>query len=378
MKGMKMRNPFTLKAIPPGAPFCNRDEERSDLYRHALNQANVVVFSPRRYGKTSLVKKVQWDLQQKGFLTFYADFFMVSTVKDIAERLAKSVYSVLHQKQSLLKKGMRYLKTFKTFRPVLKPSAENGLTLTVEPSSYAGSGMDLLDNVLEELGLFIRKESSKVHIVLDEFQEIMELKRTPVEGLLRKHTQEHACSYFFVGSRRRLLLDIFNQRKRPFYQSALMYPIEPLPHDQLSSFLIEQFNRAGKKCSLEMAGRISERIFQYPYYAQLLAYNVFEVSGRVVEDKDIEAGLERLIASERYGYEAIVQGLTAPQIALLRALASSPDSKILSNDFLRRYNLTVGGIQNAQKKLVQLDLIEKNQDVWRVVDPVFASWLSRY
>lgn len=378
MKGLCMRNPFTLKTIPPGAPFCNRDQELGDLYRHAVNKANVVVFSPRRYGKTSLVKRVQFDLQQKGFLTFYADFFMVSTVNDIAERLAKSVYSVLHEKQSLLKKGMRYLKIFKTFRPVLKPSAENGFALTVEPSSYAGSGMDLLDSVLEELGLFIRKESAKVHIVLDEFQEIMELKRSPVEGLLRKHTQNHPCSYFFVGSRRRVLLDIFSQRKRPFYQSALMYPINPLPHGHLTSFLVEQFDAAGKKCSLEMAEQISKRTFQYPYYAQLLAYNVFEVSGRVVEGKDIDAGLERLLASERYGYEAIVQGLTAPQIALLRALASSPDSKILSSDFLRRYKLTVGGIQNAQKKLVQLDLIEKNEDVWRVVDPVFATWLSRY
>jgi hypothetical protein len=378
MKGGDMRNPFTLRAIAVDAPFCNRDQELRDLHRHAVNKTNVVVFSPRRYGKTSLVKRVQAKLQQEGFLTFYADFFMVTSVSDIAERLAKSVYSVLHQKQSLLKKGMRYLKTFKTFRPVFKPSAGNGFTLTVEPSSSAVSGVDLLDSVLEELGLFIRKESSKIHIVLDEFQEIMELKKSPVEGLLRKHTQEHPSSYFFVGSRRRVLLDIFNQRSRPFYQSAIMYPIKPLPHDQLTSFLVDQFVAAGKKCSVKIAELISERTFQYPYYAQVLAYNVFEVAGRVVEEKDIEAGLERLFASERYGYEATVQGLTAPQLALLRALATSPDSKILSGDYLRRHKLTVGGIQYAQKKLVQLDLIEKHNDMWRVVDPVFACWLSRY
>jgi len=371
-------NPFTLRVIAPDSPFCDRAEELKDLSRHAVNQAAVVLFSPRRYGKTSLVKKVQHEIGEKGALTFYADLFMVASVNEVAERIAKSVYTVLHKRESLLRKGARMLKAFKTFRPVLKPSPENGVTLSVEPFSTTASGMELLDNVLEDLGAFIDEQRAKVHFVLDEFQEITELKEASIEGILRNHIQHHKASYFFVGSRRRVLLDIFNQRNRPFYQSAIIYPINLLPHDELVPFLAKLFEKEGKKCPESVAEMISRRTHQYPYYAQALAYNVFDLSGKVIRGEDVDAGFERLLSSERYAYEAMVQGLTGPQIALLRALAASPSSHILSGAYLARHKLTVGGVQYARKKLVELDLIEKHNDIWRVVDPVFAEWLSGY
>ena len=373
-----MSNPFILKVVPPDSPFCNRTRELRELSAHVQNYANVVLFSPRRYGKTSLVKKLQFRLKRKKFFSIYTDFFMVATVNDMAARIAKSVYALLHRRESLLKKGARYLRTIKGFRPVFKPSLDGGLSLTVEPESPHVSGIDLLDKVMEDLGEFIRLESGGVHIVFDEFQEITEIKDVSVEGVLRRHIQEHQASYFFVGSRRRILLDIFNQRTRPFFQSAIMYPLEPLPHDELSAFLVDQFGKGGKRCPESLAEKIANKVVQYPYYAQLLAYYVFEVSGRTVKEEDMEAGFEKLLASERYGYEAIVQGLTGPQIALLRALATDPDARILSAEYMGRHRLTIGGVQYARDKLEALDLIEKHDNVWRIVDPVFASWLLSY
>lgn len=373
-----MANPFTLRVIPGDFPFCNRTSELRELHAHANNKTNVVLFSPRRYGKTSLVKRLQGELGREDFFTIYTDFFMATSENDIAKRIAKSVYAVLHQRESLLKKGIRYLKIFKAFRPIFKPSPEGGLTLTVEPVPPAMSGIDLLDQVLEEVGVFIGKESVKAHIVFDEFQEITELKNSAIEGVFRQHIQEQQASYFFVGSRRRLLMDMFNHKSRPFYQSAIMYPLQPLPHEELTAFLIDLFKKGGKQCPTEIAQAISEKVSQYPYYAQLLAYNIYEVSGKVIKESNIETGFEKLLASERYGYEAIVQGLTGPQIALLRALAVDPISKILSAEYMERHKLSVGGIQYARKKLEELDLIEQSNTVWRIVDPVFGVWLSRY
>jgi hypothetical protein len=373
-----MANPFIMRVIPPDYPFANRVQELKELSSHARNKANVVVFAPRRYGKTSLVKKIQANLKQDGFITIYTDFFMVTSVEDIAERIAKSVYSVLHKRESFFQKGARYLKTFKTFRPVFKPSSDEGFTFTVEPVSPGLSGVYLLDKVLEELGEFIHKESDGIHIVFDEFQEITDLKECSIEGILRKHIQTHQASYFFVGSRRRILLDMFNLKNRPFYQSAIIYPIEPLPHEELTSFLVEQFKLGGKNCSKQNAGIISNKVAQYPYYAQSLAYNVYETAGRTVTKNDIEIGFEKLMSSERYGYESIVQGLTSPQILLLKALAVNPSVKILSTEYMNKHKLSAGGIQYAQKKLERMDLIEKKNQVWQVVDPVFRLWLGMW
>lgn len=373
-----MANPFIMRVIPSDHTFANRIRELKELSSHARNKANVVLFAPRRYGKTSLVKKIQANLKQDGFITIYTDFFMAASVDDVAERIAGSVYSILHKRESFLQKGARYLKIFKTFRPVFKPSSDEGLAFTVEPVSSGMSGIYLLDKVLEELGEFIRREPSRIHIVFDEFQEITDLKERRIEGIIRKHIQTHQTSYFFVGSRRRILLDMFNQRNRPFYQSAIIYPLEPLPHEELTSFLIEQFKLGGKNCSIKNAEIISNKVSQYPYYAQNLSYNVYEIAGRTVTKNDIEIGFEKLLSSERYGYEGIVQGLTSPQILLLKALATNPNAKILSTGYMNKHKLSIGGIQYAQKKLEQMDLIEKKNKVWQVVDPVFRLWLSRF
>ncbi len=375
-----MANPFTLSIIPPGSAFCNRKLELTELSSHAHNKTNVVLFSPRRYGKTSLVKKLQRNLERQNYLTIYSDFFLVTSENDVAFRIAKSIYTVLHQHESFLKKGARVLKTFKTFRPVFKPSADSGVVLSVEPISVALSGIELLGKVLEEFGDFIIKQPASlgVHIVFDEFQEITDLKNSQIEGVLRKHIQEHQASYFFVGSRRRILLDIFNQRNRPFYQSAIMCPLKPLPHDELTHFLIKQFKKGGKKCSKIVAEKISKKISQYPYYAQALAYHLYEVSEKVIEEQDLQNAFEKLMDSERYGYEGIVQDLTAPQIVLLKALATHPASKIMSTEYMREHRLSVGGTQYARKKLEDLDLIEKQNEVWRIVDPVFGYWLTNY
>jgi AAA+ ATPase superfamily predicted ATPase len=97
-----------------------------------------------------------------------------------------------------------------------------------------------------------------------------------------------------------------------------------------------------------------------------------------IKEQDIETGFQNLIASERYGYEAIVQGLTGPQISLLRAIAKDPAAKILTAGYLERHRLSLGGVQYARRKLEKLDLIEKHNNVWRIVDPVFGKWLSMF
>jgi hypothetical protein len=375
-----MLNPFTLGVIPPRAAFCNRKTELKELSSHARNKANVVMFSPRRYGKTSLVKKLQRNLMREKYLTIYSDFFMVTSENDVAQRMAKSIYTVLHHHESLLKKGTRYLKVLKTFRPVFKPSADKGVVLSVEPVSANLSGIEILDKIMEEFGDFVSRQTAfaGVHIVFDEFQEITDLKGSQIEGVLRNHIQEHDASYFFVGSRRRILLDIFNNKSRPFYQSATMYSMKALPSRELTRFLQNQFKKGGKRCSRELAEKVSEITAQYPYYVQALAYHVFEVSGPVIKAKDIESAFDILLASERYGYEGIVQDLTSSQIALLKALANHPTSKIMSTEYMQAHRLSIGGIQYACKKLEGLDLIERLDGLWRVVDPVFATWLTGY
>jgi hypothetical protein len=367
-----MRNPFYLQEVPVNATFCNRVVELNELQSFAESKANVVLYSPRRFGKTSLVKRVQKALSDKGAVTIFSDFFGVASLEDVASRLAKAVFAVTHKNERLWK---RALQTIRSYRPILRPDAEGGLSLSVEASSSGRGGIELLEETIASLGDFISGTDALVHIALDEFQEIVTLKEAlQIEATLRTEIQRQKASYFFVGSRRRVLLGIFNDRQRPFFQSAINYPLKALPEREFEAFLRMQFQAGGKPCDEDLARSIAARVSNHPYYTQKLAFLVFE-SGDVVSMETAAIGYQRLIASERPVFEAIQQGLSPHQRLLLRAIALEPTSQPMANAYIRKHRLgSIGGVQHSLKQLSEMDLIEKDER-WEVVDPLFALWL---
>lgn len=372
-----MGNPFYLQEIPVDAPFCDRAGELKELQAYAEARANVVLFSPRRYGKTSLVKRVQYNLANKGAIALFIDFFGVASVEDVASRLAKAVFSTTHKKEKLWKLALQVIKSF---RPVLKPDPSGGISLSVELSSAGKSGLELLEETMESLQDLIKSSRSLVHIALDEFQEIITLKEAlQLEGMMRSKIQQQQASYFFIGSRRRILLGIFNERQRPFFQSAINYPLKLLPADELAEFIVEQFRKSKRKCSLGLAERMARVAGMHPYYTQKLAFFAYEISPSIT-DASINLAMERLILSERPVFEAIIQGLSPHQRLLLQALAKEPTSKLLASGYILKHGLgSIGGVQHSAKQLEELDLIEKDEEtrLWRLVDPIFNIWLNK-
>jgi len=372
-----MTNPFYLQELPLDAPFCNRVEELKELQSYAEAKANVVLFSPRRYGKTSLVKRVQKSLSDQGAVTIFVDLFGVASVEDVAARLAKAVFLVTHQKEPYWKTALR---TIRSFRPVLKPDAASGMSLSVEASSAEKGGLELLEETLTSLGEFVGAADTLVHVALDEFQEIVVLKEAlQIEGAMRTYVHQSRASYFFIGSRRRVLLGIFNERQRPFFGSAINYPLKPLPPEELAQFIAGQFRENNKECSQGIARQVASLVEYHPYYAQKLSFFVYELSDAVSEET-INRGTERLLMSEKPVFEAIIQGLSPHQRLILQALARDPTQKLLANAYIHKHRLgSVGGVQHSARKLEELDLIERNETsgYWRLVDPIFALWMKR-
>ncbi len=370
-----MGNPFYLQELPDDAPFCDRETELQELISYAQAKANLVIYSPRRFGKTSLVRRVQKALAAQGAVTVFVDFFGVASIEDVAGRLAKSVYVVTRGKESLWKAALRVIRSF---RPILKPDPEGGLTLSVEPVSRGQTGLTLLDDTLESLGEFIHAVPELVQVALDEFQEIVLLKEAlKIEGVLRTHIQRQPASYFFIGSRRRILLALFNDRQRPFFQSAINYQLKALPPDDLVHFIQDQFRRGKRSCRPEMASRLAALVRNHPYYAQKLGFFVYELGGAVTE-VTLQKGLERLLLVEKPVFEAVLQGLSPHQRLLLQTLAQEPTPQLMAGAYLRKYGLeSIGGVQHSVRQLTSLDLIEKEEEtgLWRLVDPILALWL---
>ncbi len=175
------------------------------------------------------------------------------------------------------------------------------------------------------------------------------------------------------------MLGIFNERQRPFFQSAINYKLDSLPCDKLSQFVSDMFKGTNKTCDLSQAELISNMVRGHPYYAQKLAFFTYENSGEVVKKGDIDRSFEDLLKSEQPVFEAIIQGLAPKQVAMLKAIALEPSASLFSIGYMKRHGLgSTGGVQGALKRLLSLDIIEREDEVkWSVVDPIFSLWLKK-
>ena len=372
-----MLNPFTLKEVPFDGAFCNRENEQRDLAAFAKSAANVLLYSPRRYGKTSLVRRIQHTLSKDDTLTAYCDLFGVCSTDEIAGKIVKSIFSITRQNETIFHKAIRFLTSF---RPVLSPSADGGVSISVQPA-YSSSGIELLDETLEALTRFILDAGCPVHIVLDEFQEITEVENSlAIEGVLRSHIQRMAAAFVFVGSRRRLLLEMFNHRRRPFYQSAVAYELKVLPREELIGFITKRFVMAGKQIDPLLSAEIVDRLECHPYYTQKFCFFLFDRTQKKVSRDDLADTFQLVMASEKALFESILRRLTTVQMALLTAIAVEPTAKLYAAEYMKRHSLkSTGGVQLGLEILAREDLIERpaSGGVWAVVDPLFREWLRR-
>ena len=368
-------NPFTLKEIPEGSAFCDRQKELKDLIGFGSAGENVLLYSPRRYGKTSLVRKVQGHLESDGAITAYCDLFGISSVEDIAGRIARSIYTITRKDESLFQKAIRFLTSF---RPVLSPSPDGGVSVSVQPA-YRSESWELLDNTLESLEKFVQDVPNLVHVVLDEFQEITEIQDSlRVEGRLRNYIQRMKCGFVFVGSRRRILLAMFSDRTRPFFQSTINYELGTLPREELIDFMVSKFEETGKVLSKDLGAHVCDLFGHHPYYIQKFCFFLFDRVERTVTPEDVSEIYRLVLESERALFEAVLRRLTAKQIALLTAVATEPTKKLFAAEYMERHGLkSTGGIQRGLSVLTGEDLVEQHPStgIWTVVDPPLGRWL---
>jgi uncharacterized protein len=369
-------NPFILTPLTGKEPetFCDREEELKELTGYADNKVSVVLFSKRRFGKTSLTRMVQRSVVENGGIPIYCDLYGVLSVEEIAKRLAKTVYAVTHRHEPLFKRAM---KAFAALRPVLKPDPEAGMKVSVDVAKGA-QGLELLEQTMEGLRDFVDGLDRPVHIALDEFQEIVEVETgVSVQSAMRRSIQETSCSFFFVGSRRRILLDMFSDSGRPFYKSGFLFELKPLPREATIAYVMARFRQGGKTIAEGLAEDIWNRVQGHPYYLQRWCYLIHETAGDNVRREDLSRAMLLLLEREKPTSETILQGLAKSQRALLVALAKEPTSSPYSSKWMARHDLgSIGGVQGAKTVLENLDLIEQDGETWQLSDPILAAWIQ--
>ena len=371
-------NPFRYGQAVSGAQYYDRDAVGESLYRAIAGGAsNVVLYAPRRYGKTSLVKKIISRWSEDGFTCLYFDMMKIDSAERFCEKYAAAVYAA----ENGAEKALRSLGALLSrMRPkfTIGDDGTPGVELDFANRKFSESD---LEDVLDLPEKIAGGKRSFV-VVFDEFQEIAGMSQSiPMEGGGRGCIQhQKSVRYVLLGSRTHLLKRMFSERSRPFYDSAKMLHLEKPPIDESYEFVKNRFASAGMKIDGGEVEKVLEISQNMRYYVQALCSEIFETAlscgDSEVRKEYVGLAMESLMAMKREQYETVVGSLSGAQRNVLSALAAQPTAR-----FDAKYRRTYGigpssTVHGALEKLVDKGYVEKSVNEYYVGDPFFARYLT--
>lgn len=372
-----MKNPFIFGGIVTGESFCDREEESAELIRAIQNGQNVVLYSPRRFGKTSLIRRVLDQAAAQGILTLYVDLYPAISKQKFLDIYAGALARTLSGNVESISRALR------TLLPKLIPKvviqAEGAPTFEFD---YDRSALITphLDDLLEAVHNRAQQEKTRAAVVFDEFQEIAAYEDDEIERQLRSHFQNHAdVSYLFLGSKRHLMRDLFDNPNRPLYRSAQHLPLGPLPADALRAFIAAHFERGNFKITREAVDHLLDLCPGHPYYTQLLCHLLWERSldTRAIAPAQVEEALADALRREESAFVAIWDTLSRKQRQVLAALSRERAAQIFSASFLKRHGLgAAASVQKALAALIDRELVDRENGNYAISDLLFRRWIA--
>ena len=372
-----MKNPFIYGETVSGDNFCDRVLEMKELVTDIKNGQNVIIFSPRRYGKTSLIKQVLRRVKSQGILTFYVDLYPAINKGKFIEIYAGAISAGIPG-------GVRQVvKRIKEYLPRIIPKVvmdDQSFHLEFE-FDRTGSISPNIDDLLCAVDKEAERQNKSAVVVFDEFQEIENFDDDEIERKMRSVFQNHRnVSYIFMGSKTHLMRDIFNNPNRPFYKSGKHFPLGKIDHEELGLFAKKKFSDQDIVIGYNELKSILNNTECHPYYFQMLCNVLWELcmDSRVITESDIAKALDILISRESSVYIAMWEELTIKQKNLMVALAKEESPEVFSKKFLETYGLgPSSSIQKALKKLLKKELIQQENGSYIVYDLFFKKWIRR-
>ena len=373
-----LRNPFKYGKEVSGEAFYDRREVSETLYRRlADGSSNVVMYAPRRYGKTSLVKKVLARFAAEGVRTIYFDMNRAESIERFCEEYASAVYSLCGKTTALLDAFGRYLSHL---HPTLGFGGDQPVSVRFDygEKMTATSVSEVLD-LVERIA--VESKAGPIIVAFDEFQEVARLSPSlPLEGIFRSCIQAHQnVNYVFFGSKTHLLRRMFGDHARPFYRSASVLKLDKPPEAESLAFVRDRFAARGVGIDEAVAGELVRKTENIPYYIQQLGYFAFDAV--VADEKDriekrhLDQAVDALLANDADYFSERLGAFSPSQRSLIAALAAEPVAEFVES-YRRRHGLGVSAtVHAALRVIVEAGVVEREGETYSLGDPFFARYV---
>src|SRR6266545_2899591 len=382
-----MDNPFVYGEVVPAAAFVDRVVELDRLVGDLAAAQKVFLISPRRYGKSSLIRHALAAMARRGALPVEVTVSSFSSYVAFLEGYARALVAAetkWDRARSWLREAIASTRIYLSADAKVDPTGHGPAGFRVAfPNARTDRDISrLAQEVFALPARLAETRRRKVVVALDEFQAIGGFNGGSVEHAMRAAVQhQRDVGYVFAGSEPSLMERMLGP-KRPFYKAGPVMRLDKIPADEFAAFIEARFARTGMKPEAGLGAAVVELAANLPYDVQRLAHETWdEVRGRGRRRAtldDLHAALTRLLAEQHMMFEAVWQRLTLTQRAVLRAVVLEDGRELLSADVRTRHRL--GGpstVQTALAALTREDLIAREGARYAVVDSLLREWVAR-
>jgi AAA+ ATPase superfamily predicted ATPase len=373
-------NPFRFGALVLDDAFTDREEEVAALEADMLNGQDVVVLSPRRYGKSSLAWRVMRGVTEDGrALVAHVDLMTTPTRERLAAKLAATIHADV---ASPLLRARARLRVFQGLRiaPAITVDPQDGTLGFTFAAGHASEDIDAtIEDLLELPGRLAAQRGRRVALVLDEFQEVVDIDAGLTRLMRSAFQAQPEVAHVYLGSRRHMMRTIFSDANEPFWRSAKSLELDVIEPARFRGYIERQFGRTGRAAGDDALDGVLAISGGHPYATQELCYFLWQDTppgGRATAD-GVERALGAVLRSENAHFTLVWERASRVQRVLLQALAREP-GRPLTTAYRRRHDLPApSSVQAALTALEREELALSHGGAAHLAEPFLAEWLRR-
>lgn len=341
-----------------------------------LTGNNVVLLSPRRYGKTSLLLRAIERVRRRDGASGYVSLIRCSSRREVAEAVASGILngplSSLTRRRENLKELLRDLRV----APVLGVDSSGAFTLSF---TTAATPMDWETVLGDALRLLSRRSGQRpTSLVLDEFQRVLEIDAS-LGGVFKAIADElHDTSFVLAGSKLHVMDRLASGPGAPLLGMGERIVLDVIPEEAMIAFLAGRATAAGKPMSPEVAALIYAAVDGIPNDVQRLAFEAFLVAGDAVNEEAVAIAMQRIVSHQSTDYAELYERLAPTQQRVLRTLACEPTGAVYSAAFLRETDVSnANSVRAALDVLEGRELVRRRDGAWIVGNAFLRAWLCQ-
>lgn len=368
--------PFIFGSVAVGQDnFTDRENDSKRLLANFENRINTILISPRRWGKTSLVKHVAQLSNNKRLFIVYMDIFSCKNDKEFFD-----LYSSTIVKQTS-SKVEDWINNTKEFLYSLRPKFSFGLDPTTDFSfSLSFDNKESVTDILNLPEKIAHSKDIRIVVCIDEFQQILDFDDSQTfQKILRTVWQHHqSVSYCLFGSKKHLMSLLFEKKSLPFYKFGDIIYLQKIPQDKWIKYIIRQFNLFDKTIDESFAIRICQAVDNHSSYVQQLSYIIFINTEDVVTEEIFSKAIDDLINQNINLFIRDTEDLTLYQTNFMKALCDGIEQGFTSKNIINKYNLgSSSNVTRAKQSLEQKEIIDITGNKITILDPVYRMWFKR-